>query len=100
MIDTNNMLIDFRLARLFNYLFASPLHYLSAKLTQPINRQNKNEASGGILMMGLLKYHRDHSIHIERECLAVSTFAKLGCFVRQICFLLLLYYSNFRGSGS
>ena len=43
---------------------------------------------------------RVRSIHIERECLAVFTFAKLGCFVRQICFLLFLYYSNFRGSGS
>ena len=38
--------------------------------------------------------HRDRGIHIERECLAVFTFAKPGCFVRQICFLLFLYYSN------
>ena len=30
--------------------------------------------------------HRDCSIHIERECSAVSTFAKRGYFVRQICF--------------
>ena len=30
--------------------------------------------------------HRDRSIHIKREYLAVFTFAKLGCFVRQICF--------------
>ena len=30
--------------------------------------------------------HRDRSIYIERECLAVSTFARLGYFVRQICF--------------
>ena len=32
--------------------------------------------------------HRDCSIHIERECLAVFTFAKLGCFLRQICFFI------------
>ena len=30
--------------------------------------------------------HRDRCRHIERECLAVSTLAKLGCFVRQIFF--------------
>ena len=42
--------------------------------------------------VGLL--HRDCSIHIERECLVLSIFAKLGYFVRQICFLLFLYYSD------
>ena len=26
---------------------------------------------------------------IERECLSVSTFAKLGYFVRQICFFII-----------
>ena len=36
---------------------------------------------------------RDRSIHIERECLAVFTFAKLGCFVKQNFILLFLYYS-------
>ena len=35
--------------------------------------------------MMIIPTHRDRSIHIERECLAVFTFAKLGCFVRQIC---------------
>ena len=33
--------------------------------------------------------HRDRSLHIERECLAVFTFAKLGCFVKQICFFII-----------
>ena len=32
--------------------------------------------------------HRDLSLHIEIECLAVAAFAKLGCFVRQICFYI------------
>ena len=43
----------------------------------------------------MLKYHRDRSIHIERECLAVFTFANLGCFVKQTKQYLFLYYSNF-----
>ena len=37
-------------------------------------------------ILSYCKYHRYQSIHIERECLAVFTFAKLGCFVRQIWF--------------
>ena len=43
---------------------------------------------------------RDHSIHIERECLAVFTIAKLGCSVKQTKIFLLLYYSKIRCSGS
>ena len=38
--------------------------------------------------------HRDHSIHIERECLAVFTFAKPGCFVRQIWFFYYFFITQ------
>ena len=43
-----------------------------------------------IYLFGTHYYHRDSSIHLERECLAVFSFAKLGCFVRLIC--LFFYY--------
>jgi len=42
--------------------------------------------------------HRDRSIHIERECLAVSTFAKLGYFVRQICFFYYFFTTQILGA--
>ena len=38
----------------------------------------------------MLAYHGDPSLHIERECLAVFTFAKLGCFVKQNYYFLSL----------
>ena len=46
--------------------------------------------------------HRDRSKHIEieRGSLAVFTFAKLGCFVIQICFFIVSLLLNFLGSGS
>ena len=43
----------------------------------PLPRQDETR------MAKIWPNHRDYSIHIERECLAVSTFAKLGYFVRQ-----------------
>ena len=39
-------------------------------------------------------------MHIERECLAVFTFAELGCFVKQTKILIFISYSNCRGSIS
>ena len=45
------------------------------------SRWNKTQA---ISLCSNIKNHRDRSTHIQRECLAVFTFAKPGCFVKHI----------------